>query len=230
MYYGSFNPKNLKQQTLEWAVSLVFGISCLLLYWFFPANLNDIVEVFLRLILFLFIFPIIYVRFILQKNFKDLGIGKYQYNSKSKFNILFSMISGLVVIGIISLTPLKDYYLQEILPVRINQSFKIFVIYQAILMPIILFIFLFYSFSFLNLITITNFKLNYHLSIFIFYLLMVSCIGGDSWQDFIIAGLLIIPTFFFKQIMYFNKNIWLVCIIFLSLNIILNTIIIKLSL
>lgn len=230
MYYGSFNLKNIKQETLELMVSLVFGISCLLLYWFFPADLNDIIEVFIRLFLFLFIFPIIYVRVILKKSFRDMGIGKYKYNSQANLPILTSFLIGLAAIIILAITPLGEYYLLNILPPGISQSFKIFLIYQVLLIPIVLFIFIYFSFGFMNLITKDHLKINLYLPIFIYFLLMLSFLDANAFNYFLITLLLTTSVVLFNRIMCLTKNIWSVYAIILSLNIILNTLIIKLAL
>lgn len=234
MYFEFKNLKNIKFKTVEFLVSLVFALTCFFLYLFFPLSLKgDLIEAFLKTLLFLVIFPIAYVKVILKKNLSDLFLNKHHFDLKSNLFLIMSLIVGILSYLIIIKTPfLYDYYTKNIFPIfyfKNTEGFKIFVFYEFV----VAFLFLnmtFFSFSFVNLISEKFYKLNRILPILTFYFLFIFSLNKLPFQEYIISFLIILPMIFFRKIVNQCRSIWFFYFLILILNIVFNAIIIKLSL
>lgn len=231
MYFIPSDLKKIKHEVVELIVSLFFAISCLALYLFLPMDVNsgegDMIESILRLTLFLAVFPILYIRIILKKSFADAYIGKLKFQLKTIFYLTLSFIIGLLGIFVITQSFLGDYYSKLTLTKYVASNFWIFIFYECLFVPILMFIFIFFSFGFVNLITKKFNKLNLILPIITYYILLVFP-SANLLEDSLFAVFSVLPVVFFRKIVNVNKNIWSLFGMLLILNIIFNTVIIKL--
>lgn len=231
MYFIASDLKKIKPEVVALAVSLFFAVSCLLLHWLLPMEASggngDVIEVAIRLVVILVLFPIIYVRIILRKSFADMYIGRFQFQFKTIFYLILSFIIGLLGIFVITQSFLGDYYSKLTLTKYIASNFWIFIFYECLFVPVLMFIFVFFAFGFVNLITEKFNKLNLILPI-IFYYLLITFPSVNVLEDSLISLISILPVIFFRKIVNINKNIWSLFGMLLILNIIFNTVIIKL--
>ena len=230
MYFELKHLKNTRFEVVELLVSLVFALSCLLFFWFFPLSLKgDLVESFLKTISFLVVFPIFYTKIILKKSLQDLFLGKPRFSLKSNLFLLLSLIISILIFLLILNSSLFEFYKQNLPPIIF--VFKGFLVYEIVL-AIFLWIYIFFTFGFVNLITRNFPKLNLFLVLLFYYFLNLDPFHQnlDFWKKSLVVFLSILPMIFFRRIVNEQRSIWFFFLFFFILNLVFDAIIIKLSL
>ncbi len=229
MYFIIDDLKKIKHTTVELIVSLFFALSCLLLFWLLPKEIEgrlDMTESILRAFIFLVVFPILYIRIVLKKSFADIYISSHKNILQTILPTIFALAVGVLSIVCITQSFLRDHYYSLVNYLSIK--FQVFLIYEVFIAFFYLF-FVIFSFGFVNSITKKYDKLNKLLPIFTFFLLLMTFFDS-SGELLLINLLMILPTLFFRKIVNISQSIWSLYFLLLLLNIILNTVIIKIAL
>lgn len=153
-------------------------LACLILLVFFPTN--GLSQKITSMLVFLFILPLMYIKFILKKNLADFGFSLKNPRAGFFWGGLMLLLSLAVAFLLIKFSGLKSAYA---LPAPVTGNFWLFLLYE--LLAINLFFFLqefffkgFVLFSFLE-------KFSYWSVIFsaLIYVGLLVATGGFSWQN-----------------------------------------------
>ena len=202
-------------------ISLIFAFTCLLLFFFFPVD-DFKFEIFVALIIFLFVLPVMYTKIILHENYDKLGFGSIKIDVKTVFFIITSIVlGGLVAFGIVTFEIGVQPYLMS-LSEAILTHFGAFAIYEIFFASLTLFLFTFFAWGFVYSIKLKKEIYTYIIAELVFIVLLVS-FYHSTW---IIIPMLI-PTLFVPQIRDKKNIIYLFSAIFV-IALIIDTLIIKL--
>lgn len=201
-------------------ISLIFAITCLALYFFFPINAYKF-EIFVGTLIFLLLLPILYTKLILHKTYVDIGFTSMTLQVRDVLFIFMSIIlGGLFSFVIVSVGWGVEEYAQ-ILSKTIFVHFGAFAVYELFFSAIMLFLFTFFSWGFVYSFKCENKIYTYIISLIIFTIFLIN-FYANIW----IVLPLLIPAFFVPQIRD-KKNIIYIFIAIFVINLILDTLIIK---
>lgn len=167
-----------KIRIISWINSL-FVVICLLAYSFFPAN--NFLQGLTKEIFFLFLIPILYIRYLLKKPISAFGLAPKKSNFKN--NALWSMIMLLISLGIFyflaTFTPFgKEYYLSP----SIKGNFWLFIGYELVLVNLLFFFQEYFFKGFL--IALLRKRFDYFAIVIqaILYLVPLWLVSSSLWQ------------------------------------------------
>ncbi len=150
---------------------------CLITYLTFPVN--NIFQQIMSSFIFLFILPVIYIKFILKKNLTSYGfqLGNIRYGIS--LAVFFVFFSSLIFYFLLHYTKLTQFFN---LPNFVTQNFKFFLLYSSL---IVFFTFL-YEFFFKGLLMFGIFKNQKKTAIlfqFIIFSIFLLVMGGLKWSN-----------------------------------------------
>ena len=200
--------------------SLVFAFICLLLLFFFPAGELKF-ETFITAIIFLLVLPILYIKIILHKTYKDIGFTSLTLTMKDVFFLVSSIvIGGVLSFLVVSLEWGVQPYLLSLSGVMLFH-FSAFAIYEIFFASVALFLFTFFSWGFIYSIKCQKQIYTFIASLISFVLLLVY-FYNSVW---IILPMLV-PVFFVPYIRD-KKNIFYMFLSVFIIALILDTLIVK---
>ncbi len=136
-------------------INFSFAITCILLFFFFPAGELKL-ETFITSIIFLLILPILYVKIILHKTYRDLGFISWTLTLKDVFFLVSTVvIGGLLSFLVVSLEWGVQSYIMSLSGV-ILFNFSGFAVYEIFFASTALFLFTFFSWGFVYSIKCQN--------------------------------------------------------------------------
>jgi len=141
----------------ELILAMLFAVACVLLFLAFPlsgASQDRTIQGLTTLIVFLFIAPISYVKFILKKPLTTLGFSWKNKQAGFFWGGLMLIVSLGIAIAIAK-TPLARIFA---LPAGIASSFGLFLLYEVVLANLVLFVLEFFFHGFIFSALQTTFK------------------------------------------------------------------------
>lgn len=119
----------------EFLVTFAVVIICLVLSALFPSENN--IQHLIKQIFFLFVIPVLYIKFVLKKSISDFGLNLQNKKTGIFWGTLMLIISLLIAFLFIKFTPFGKQY--SILPQVVN-NFWLFLIYMLIFVNFLLFL------------------------------------------------------------------------------------------
>lgn len=116
-------------------ISSVVILTCLLLLAFFPTQGS--LQNFSASLFFLFLLPILYIRFILKKDLRNFGFNLQNAQAGFVWAIGMFFVSALLIFALMYFFDFENKYL---LPAYLAQNFNLFLFYELILVNFILFL------------------------------------------------------------------------------------------
>lgn len=175
------NKKNSLQFLHYWRTEIISSaiiVLCLFLVYLFP--IQNSFQDFSRNLFFIFLLPILYIKFILKKNLSDYG-----FNLQNK-EVGFAWAAGMLAVSFLIIFLLVHFYHFENnypIPAYLAQNFWAFLFYELILVNFILFISEFFFKGFL-LFTFTEKLGHWAIAIqFLAYFLFLVSAGSLAWQS-----------------------------------------------
>jgi len=131
--------KSLKLNLLsDWKVELISSmivLLCLTLVTYFPTQGN--LQTFSSALFFLFLLPILYIKFILKQNLNNFGFALPTKLRDLYWSLAMLFVSGLIIFLLLHFFDFEQKYL---LPTYLAQSFWSFLFYELILVNFLFFI------------------------------------------------------------------------------------------
>lgn len=126
-------------------VTFIVAFLCLLLAVTFPTT-GDF-QLLSRIVFFLVVLPILYIKFILKKNVGDFGLNLSDNRTGFIWAFIMLMASFLITLGLFYFFHLENKY---IIPTYVINNFWVFVFYEMVVMNFIIFVFEFFFRGFLQ--------------------------------------------------------------------------------
>jgi hypothetical protein len=201
-------------------ISLGFAIGCLMLYFFFPIGEYKF-EIAVGAFSFLFILPVLYIKFVLKRPVSDMGLTSFKIDISSTFYLVSAIVlGGLFSFFVFTLQWGVQKYLLTLSP-TILQDFRAFAIYELFFTSIALFLITFFSWGFVYAIKWRNTIYSFITAFIAFNVLLV-----DFYSSFWVALPFLIPTLFVQKIRD-DKNIFYLFVAVYMIALIFDTLIVK---
>lgn len=137
----------MTQETKTQVISTIFALGCVALYFFFPIGRYKS-EVFTAVPIFLVLLPVLFVRVVLHKDRAHYGNGSYAISLRDGLVLAIATVVGILLGWVFVKLGWGVEAYRATLPQAIADSFKAFMLFEAVFALLMLWIFTFFAWGF----------------------------------------------------------------------------------